>query len=379
MKHFVISLLIIWLFVFVSCHSNSLYAPNKLVKIERPIPMDTLKSEYIYLGIEKDTNDLYFGREIRCVGPYVVQLTTSDKHYIKMIDLRNPEKVVLFGSQGRAGDEFIIIPQMLNTEETENGDLLIYCTDIGKSSVVCIDAEASYREEKCIVKKVFPFFSKSGFNTFFPFVKADSGIIAGYQTLSYRDARDDIYSTPKLIFYDSQKESICNVYPEGIVNSNHILVTLAYCAASGISPDRSKIVESLYNVDITNIWNTNTKEAIGVVGKDEISLDFFEITNRGEYYDDSLKQYTCDVALSNDMLFRTSLRGVSKSYYLANQDKICPTLEVYDYDGVFLSSFVLEQKHQCIAYSEYYDCLFSPGFGNDLFKYELPQWLKKKQ
>lgn len=366
--------------LFISCNNNVLYAPDKLVEIERPKPTDTLRAEQIYLGLESDTSNYCFTRGISCVGSYIVQITNFKKHFIRMCDLRSPEKIVFFGSQGRAGNEFVIDPQMLNTEETADGELFLYCIDSGKNGVMCIDAKASYQEEKCIVKNTFQYSLKTGFNTFFPFYISDSDrMIAAFQVLSYPDARDDIYYPQKFYFYGQSGETEKCIYPKGVNNSNHAMVQLAYFSAKSISPDRTKVVESLYNIDVTNVYDLAKGEVLGIIGKEEPSFEFFELTDNGDFYEDNMRVCAGDVTLSNDKIFRTTWGGVTNSEYKSNFDNLWPWLEVYDYEGKLLGSFVLEQKYHSIVYSDFYDCIFSRGPGNTIYKYELPQWLKKKQ
>lgn len=365
--------------VFASCVSNHFYAPDKLVEVERTTSTDTLWAEKLSIGTPEDTSYYADIHRFTIVGPYAVQIGASEKGFFRVFDLRNPEKLVCFGEEGHAANEFIDAPTILHPDESADGRLLLHCADSNNNRVVSIDIEASYKEEKCVFARVQSVGEDYYYKPMVYFFNDDK-LIATYHLCHTIDDYHTIFAAPKFVLNTSGGEVEKNIYPNVVSNSDHVVMAIAYSSRLLISPDKTKLVEAFSFADIMNIVDINQAQVIGVVEKSGTEgLEFFEHANNIEYYYDKLRLYSANVSLSNDYVFRSWCGGRKQSELgaLYESNEFAP-VDVFNYDGELLATLAQENARNDLVYSDFYDCFFAASEGNTLYKYELPQWLKKK-
>lgn len=343
----------------ISCmQSNEFYNPGNVYNIKNIIKYDTLKFQKCY--------------EVNLLKPYLYSI--DDYLIIKqarkdsVFTILNMEKdsfVTTFGEYGHAVNEFIAIQPWIYACRGEDGTPLLYVPEVKTTKV--IDLKKSIKENRCVVRNIIK--EKSDMLFFHKYhIGKDWDFI--YKTVSYEDARDKVYVQPEFSMEGKEKYS-WEIYPNIITPAFSNLMDGAYANKIIVKPDRKKIIETLVFIDLTNIFDLETKKTIGIKGEDSYTFDYINSSMNEQNVRKELRMYNLTACASDKYFILLKDGGLCEEVARKSEDEGFSIIHLYDWDGNLKKAYVLDRDIYEIAYHEKSKSLYCLGNSNKLYKYQL--------
>jgi len=153
-----------------------------------------------------------FTRGLLCVDNYLILVQQNRDSIFKIIDSRNDSVVSCFGKVGHSRGEFINIPQKVYCIRGKDGHPLICVQEIMRTKI--IDLTKSIECNKCFVKEIIK--EDKDFLFYYTYYSPNSSCF-NYKTISYEDARDNVYIKP-LFYNDGESPKEWDVFPNIITS-----------------------------------------------------------------------------------------------------------------------------------------------------------------
>lgn len=359
------------LLLFSSCLSNTGDEKIRVVNQQIPEPTDTITGRVVPI----DSTKMPF--RLSCINEYLIITNQTEP----LFSVMNSEDSVIsqFGTIGHANNEFNDPPNSVYCKENADGDLLMYVPTETQTKI--INLTKSIKQKKTIIETI----RKDGMQNVGDHVYIDvSDRIFTYKPISFRDdVRDHDFLPGNLTDIKGKETEIIYSNPLTIKGESDNLVMTINVTSFNAKPDLSKFVELGLFMDYISIINVPDKSAKIIRFNDNDVEKLERICSHGHYDQ-----------VVNDLVVRNIVSCVSDDYIFVLYDgvhspvamdniiyergKFTPTIRILDWEGNYISSFILREPITVIAYNETAKTLYGLDANSSFYEYDISKYLKKK-
>ena len=344
---------------FFSCNSGDTYYNPDIVNVDKNSEhKDTIRLHYI-----RALSSMPEG--LSCIDNYFILTQENKDSIFQVIDMTNGASVASFGKVGHARNEFSGIPLRVYCTRNEKGEPMLciqqnLCTKI-------VDIKKSIETNNCVVSKIIKEKKDYLFDHTYHFAEEKW---FNYKTVSYEDARDNVYIKP-MFYMNNDTNNEWNIFPQIITSTYSNVVDCAYAMNVLVSPNGKHAVGTHNFIDIVTIFDIDNHKSIGIVNPNSYTLKDMENDFNEDNIKDKLMWYNASGWATNNS-FMVIKHGVS--YHSVandeNEEGTC-TINWYDWNGEKKASFIANKKLDYIAYNEKTGILYAISYANKLYSYKL--------
>ena len=308
---------------FFSCsHGDSYYSPDEILVDERVECVDSIILENV-----KELSSVVVG--LYSIDHYLILVQNNRDSVLQVIDMNNNSFVTSFGKVGRARNEFQNIPQRVYCIKDEKGKPMLCIQE--NTCTKLVDIEKSVETSECVMSKVI----KEKKDYLFDYTYHFAGNKCfNYKTVSYEDARDEVYIEPKFYMEDSDEKW-------------EILI------------------------DMVTIFDIEHNRSIGIVNPASYTLNDLESDFNENNIKEKLIWYNTS-GCATDNCFMVIKDG---DFYrnVAHEDSEDGTsvINCYDWNGEKRFSYVVNKKLNYIAYNDKTGVLYAISNSDILYSSKL--------
>ncbi len=336
--------------------------------------VDSEKEVFVESSMDTINGELLFSLDaipngIECYDSIVIIANNaSAQKLFDFYDVASCEKIFSFGSMGHSNNEFIN-PPFYSYFDFEGEDRIMCIPDDRSTKI--LDFNETVKQKKGVFKELRK--HKYDGEDYF-FVNKDTVIVR--KDLSYIDPRDKLFFPPVFTIYDQNKKTDISIYPEIIKTNNFGLLHFLYSSAVRIKPDKTKLVESLSLLGITNIIDIKTGKVLGIKENNTYGFEDIERISGCSDIEQRIIAYTHGMYATDNHVFLLQDR-CSVSELQGNEVSPTPTLLILNWDGDLISNVCLDRGIYSIACDEDVSVLY--GFDSDgrIYKYNIYKYLNK--
>lgn len=364
-KAFILSF-IVYLFLTACSERDQYYKTDVIKETFRAKPCDTI------VGQEVNLYGILMPNGIQCVDSLLI-LISKDEPLIRVYNTYTDSIISQFGYIGHSKEEFIHPPLYCYFGVAGNGKTFMYLPD-DQNPTKEVDLEASMGNKSVVVNRVI----KHDYYDESAFFCVDSAAILMYRDLSpVDDIRDEMWNPPYWEIQSPNKNEVVSVFPEIIVGNGDI-IPFVYKMSVGLKPDHTKFVTVNTSQDLFTITDVKNCKTIGVKGNDFYNLEYIQNVFQSMGLLDAinkLKVYNIGCCVSDDYIFclHDGKREASKIDIMEGLE---PIVNVYDWTGDFVTSFMLKEPICVIAYNACTHKLYGLSYNYELFEYNISNIVK---
>lgn len=356
--------LLLYLFVMTllfSCDDRRFYSVDSLRVVEVPENADSL----LCSGVITNTAGI---RNVLSAGKYLIVVQNCGDTIFKIIDVKCDSVIAGFGQVGRASNEFSQVPCFYYISSDEEGKDLLYVQELDRTKV--IDLEKSIKESKCVVRRTI-------LENVSPITHACLHINQNEKmvdkAVAFSDARELTMERPAYTHYKNRtEEKVWNIYPALVDVDNPNLLKLLYIDRLFVKKDGTKALSMMKFIDNVTIFDLHTGKTLGLVDSHSYGFDFLNEEITSDNYLEKLKIYNMAACVNDDYILMLKDCRLYKDMVASTDDAYSSRISVFDWDGAFLSSFVVDRSLWDIAYVESANALYGVSLNLDkIYRYEL--------
>lgn len=357
------------LLLFNSCLSNTGDEKIRVVNQQIQEPTDTIKGRVVPI----DSTKMAF--RLSCINDYLIITNQTEP----LFSVMNSEDSVIsqFGTIGHANNEFNSPPNSVYCKENADGELLMYVPTETQTKI--INLTKSIKQNKTIIEEI----RKDGMQNVGDHVYIDApNRKFTYKPISFKgDVRDHDFLPANLTDIKGKETEILYSNPLTIIGERDLVMTINVTSFNA-KPDLSKFVELGLFMDYISIINVPDKSSKIIRFNDNDIEKLEKICTHGSYDQ-----------VVNDLVVRNIFSCVSDDYIFVLYDGVhspvamdniiyepgmfTPTIRILDWEGNYLSSFILREPITVIAYNETANTLYGLDANFSLYKYDISKYLKK--
>ena len=343
---------------FFSCsHGDSYYSPDEILVDERVECVDSIILENV-----KELSSVVVG--LYSIDHYLILVQNNRDSVLQVIDMNNNSFVTSFGKVGRARNEFQNIPQRVYCIKDEKGKPMLCIQE--NTCTKLVDIEKSVETSECVMSKVI----KEKKDYLFDYTYHFAGNKCfNYKTVSYEDARDEVYIEPKFYMEDSDEK--WEIFPQIITPAFSNIVDCAYAMMVYVSPNGKHAVGIQNLIDMVTIFDIEHNRSIGIVNPASYTLNDLESDFNENNIKEKLIWYNTS-GCATDNCFMVIKDG---DFYrnVAHEDSEDGTsvINCYDWNGEKRFSYVVNKKLNYIAYNDKTGVLYAISNSDILYSSTL--------
>ena len=343
--------------LFSCSHGDSYYSPDEILVDERVECEDSIILENV-----KELSSVVVG--LYSIDHYLILVQNNRDSVLQVIDMNNNSFVTSFSKVGRARNEFQNIPQRVYCIKDEKGKPMLCIQE--NTCTKLVDIEKSVETSECVMSKVI----KEKKDYLFDYTYHFAGNKCfNYKTVSYEDARDEIYNAP--MFYMDDPEERWDVFPQVITPSLSNVVDCAYAMKVLVSPNGKTAVGIHHLIDLVTILDIEHNKSIGIVNSASYTLNDLESDFNENNIKEKLIWYNTS-GCATDNCFMVIKDG---DFYrnVAHEDSEDGTsvINCYDWNGEKRFSYVVNKKLNYIAYNDKTGVLYAISNSDILYSSKL--------
>lgn len=346
--------------VLCACgHSDEFYNPDTVINSQKRIRTDSI---YGY-----DKKEMLSKIEaLSSIDKYLIISQQSKDTVFQILNMENDSIIANFGHIGHARNEFQRYPKTIYCERDRNGLPLLFVLD-GVCTKV-IDLEESITSNSCILRNII----KENKDSYFYYtyhVGNESCFV--YKKVSYKDARDAVYTEPQYYMMTGKNKYEWNIHPNIIHPDWSNMVDAAYSNMIRIKPDGSKAISVSNFIDILTIFDLSTKKTLGIVNPESYTYAFLEQEGGENNIKKHLRWFNTSVCVSDNCFIVLKDGNLYQDVLKEDTEDRCSSINKYDWNGLLTASFILDKNLLNIAFYEKADILYAVSLENNLYKYTL--------
>ena len=344
---------------FFSCNSGNSYYNPDVVKIDN----NDSYTDSISLHYVEDLPSMPEG--IACIDNYIILTQENRDSVFQVIDTTNGTIIASFGKIGHARNEFSDTPLKVYCTRNEKDEPMLCIQDLLCTKVV--DLRKSIKTNNCVIAKIIKEKKDFLFDYTFHFT---GNKWFNYKTVSYEDARDNVYIKP-MFYMNNDTDNEWNIYPQIITPAYSNVVDCAYAMRMFVSPN-GKYAMAIHNyIDIVTIFDLDNHKSIGIINPNSYTLRDME----NEFDKNNLKErliWYNTSGCTTDKSFMVIKNGdFYRNVAYNDGEDGSSVINWYDWDGEKQASFIANKKLEYIAYNEKTGILYAITYANKLYSYKL--------
>lgn len=364
MKKYIIYIGLPFLILFGSCGIyNNYYSVNSLIETGNDKPKNMVQGKVVF-------TTTYAIENLHATDKYLVVVQRCNDSIFNIIDTKTFQSVACFGQVGHAKNEFIQPPLISYILSGKDDKYYLYAQEMNQMTKI-IDLEESVVQGKCIVKEIIK--EKVGeLGIFYEKFHLSNNNTFVYKSISYQDSREKERKKPEF-YIESGNERVMewDIFPAPIYWDEPNLYESEYTGRVYVSPNQTKAVFMMNMMDVITIFDFEKNKTIGIINHDNHSFDYYDGNVTSKNWEEKMYIHNMTACVGNNRFF---VHKDSRLYndMMHNKGNHKPLVEIYDWEGKRLSSFMVDEAFSKIAYQQSTNTLFAKSLWNNvIYKYQL--------
>ena len=227
--------------LFSCSHGDSYYSPDEILVDERVECVDS-----VILKNVKELSSVVVG--LYSIDHYLILVQNNRDSVLQVVDMNNGSFLASFGKIGRAKTEFQSVPQKVYCIRDKNGNPMLCIQENACTKIV--DIKKSICANTCVISKIIK--EKKDYLFDYTYHLGEQECF-NYKTVSYEDARDEVYIEPKFYMEDSDEK--WEIFPQIITPAFSNIVDCAYAMMVYVSPNGKHAVGIQNLIDMVTIFD----------------------------------------------------------------------------------------------------------------------------
>ncbi len=345
---------------FFSCNrKDAYYNPDVVIVDNNEGNTETISLQYV-----KDLPSMI--EELSCIDNYLILTQNNNDSIFLVMDMNNGAFIASFGKVGHARNEFSSIPLRVYCTRNEKGEPMLciqqnLCTKI-------VNIKKSIETNNCVISKIIKEEKKDYlFDHTFYFARNKW---FNYKTVSYEDARDNIYTKP-MFYMNDAIDNEWNIFPQIITPTYSNVVDCAYAMNVLMSPNGKYAVGIQNYIDIVTIFDIDNHKSIGIINPHSYTLRDME----SEFGENNLREkiiwYNASGCVTDHSFMVIKSGDFYRNVASNENEEGKSTINCYDWNGEKQASFIANKKLKYIAYNEKTGILYAITYANKLYSCKL--------
>ena len=343
--------------LFSCSHGDSYYSPDEILVDERVECVDS-----VILKNVKELSSVVVG--LYSIDHYLILVQNNRDSVLQVVDMNNGSFLASFGKIGRAKTEFQSVPQKVYCIRDKNGNPMLCIQENACTKIV--DIKKSICANTCVISKIIK--EKKDYLFDYTYHLGEQECF-NYKTVSYEDARDEVYIEPKFYMEDSDEK--WEIFPQIITPAFSNIVDCAYAMMVYVSPNGKHAVGIQNLIDMVTIFDIEHNRSIGIVNPASYTLNDLESDFNENNIKEKLIWYNTS-GCATDNCFMVIKDG---DFYrnVAHEDSEDGTsvINCYDWNGEKRFSYVVNKKLNYIAYNDKTGVLYAISNSDILYSSTL--------
>jgi hypothetical protein len=357
MKKITIIIGILCAILFSCNHGDTYYNPDEICFEKGTVYRDSV--------LFQNAKELPFAVEgLYSIDNYMIIVQNNRDSVLQVVDMNNGSFLAGFGKIGRAKTEFQSVPQKVYCIRDKNGNPMLCIQENACTKIV--DIKKSICANTCVISKIIK--EKKDYLFDYTYHLGEQECF-NYKTVSYEDARDEVYIEPKFYMEDSDEK--WEIFPQIITPAFSNIVDCAYAMMVYVSPNGKHAVGIQNLIDMVTIFDIVNNKSIGIINSDSYTLEYLEKeVNENNIKDELIWYNTSGGVTDNGFVVIKDGDFYRKVAYEEGEDG--PSIiNYYNWNGEKQFSYLVNKKLKYIAYNEKEEILYAISNADKLYSCKL--------
>ncbi len=343
---------------FFSCnHGDTYYNPD-----ERCIEKRTRYTDSIILQNANELPCAVVG--LYSINNFLILVQNNRDSVFRVIDMSNGSFLASFGKIGRARNEFQSVPQKVYCIRDKKGTPMLCVQENACTKIV--DIKKSICVNNCVISDIIK--EKKDYLFDYTYHLGEKECF-NYKTVSYEDARDEVYIEP--MFYMDNSEKKWEIFPQIITPVFSNIVDCAYAMTVYVSPNGKYAVGIQHMIDMVTIFDIVGNKSIGIINPDSYTLEYLEKEVNEKNIRDKLIWYNTSGCVTDNGFIVLKDGDFYKNVAHEEGEEGSSVINYYNWNGEKLFSYLLNKKINYIAYNENQGIVYAISNADKLYSCKL--------